>query len=305
MMVEIQSYVTEWYVQHDKWVAVFQLVLSMLGMGATLTARDFRDVLLEPKAVSIGSVIQIVVVPFTAFIFLESLGIEQGLAVGIALIAAVPGGTVSNIFTFLALGNAALSVSITALTTLACLVSTPWILSLMISEYLPADFSMPRAHIMKEIALYLLVPLGIGMIYLRYLPRSAPALARWSIRGSLIGLAIIVIGSIMAGRLNLSAFGYSNVLIVFLFCAVLLIPGYLLPTVLRINGADRTAILFEVNVRNINLAIMINISIFHTASTATAQLGNTVLLTLILFGLIQILASGALITLLRRFSKTD
>ena len=302
-MTDLYHYLTDLYVANDKWVAVFQLSLAMLGMGATLTTRDFRDVLLEPFAVTIGSAIQLVVVPLTAFVFMKALGVEDALAVGIALIAAVPGGTVSNVFTFLARGNAALSVSITALTTLACLVTTPLILSLLISQYLPEDFSMPRGHIMKEIALYLLLPLTAGMIYLHYLPSSAPALSKWSIRGSILGIVVIVLGSIMAGRLNMSAFGYGNVLIVVLFAVVLMVPAYLLPKLLRLSQPDVTAIMFEVNMRNINLGIMISLSIFPAALAATAQLGNTVLLTLILFGFMQIGAAAPTIALCRRAAR--
>ena len=142
----------DFYVEHEYWFAAIQLVLAMLGMGATLTGRDFRDVVREPFAVSLGTAIQLLAVPVTAYLFLRVLGVEGGVAVGIALIAAIPGGTVSNIFTFLARGNSALSISITALTTIACLVTTPFILSLLISQYLPPDFTMPRAQIVSEIA---------------------------------------------------------------------------------------------------------------------------------------------------------
>ncbi|WP_243391557.1 bile acid:sodium symporter family protein [Pseudohalioglobus lutimaris] len=166
----------DFYVGHEYWFAASQLILAMLAWAprATLTPKDFRDVVLEPLAISVGTAIQLLAVPLAAFIFLRLLGVHDGLAVGIALIAAIPGGTVSNIFTFFARGNAALSISITAVTTLACLVSTPLILSLMISQYLPADFTMPKAQIMQEIALTLLLPLAIGMLFLYLYPRSAP-----------------------------------------------------------------------------------------------------------------------------------
>ena len=218
----------ELYVKYEYWIAVFQLVLAMLGMGATLTAKDFRDVLLEPLAISIGTAIQLVAVPLTAFIFIQLLGLGAGLATALALIAAIPGGTVSNIFTYLARGHVALSISITAVTTLVCLVTTPLILALMIGDYLPADFTMPKGQIMKEIGLTLLLPLSIGMLYLHYFPSSAPTLSKWSIRASLLGILAIVVGSAAAGRLNMSAFGYENVLMVILFAVILVVPGFLL-----------------------------------------------------------------------------
>jgi BASS family bile acid:Na+ symporter len=288
------------YVKYEYWIAVWQLVLSMLGMGATLTTRDFRAVVFAPMAISVGTVIQLVAVPVMAFIFMRLLGVQDGLAVGIALIAAIPGGTVSNIFTFLARGNAALSISITAVTTLVCLVSTPLILSLMISEYLPADFTMPKTQIMKEIALTLLLPLVLGMLYLHLYPRSAPTLSKWSIRGSLLGILAIVVGSALAGRLNMTAFGYGNMLLLVLFTLALALTGYLLPRLMGISRADGTAILFEVNVRNVNLGVLIKASIFPAAVVETAHLGNTVLLTLILFGALQLILSPVLIGLYRR-----
>jgi len=298
--IDTEHCMAEFYVRYEYWIAVWQLVLAMLGMGATLTAKDFREVVLEPRAISVGTAIQLVAVPLTAFIFLRLLGVGDGLAVGIALIAAIPGGTVSNIFTFMARGNAALSISITAVTTLACLLTTPVILSLMISQYLPADFTMPKAQIMKEIGLTLLLPLAIGMVYLHLYPRSAPILSKWCIRGSLLGILAIVVGSALAGRLNVTAFGYGNVLLLALFALLLAVPGYLLPRLTGLSRPDCTAILFEVNMRNINLGVLIKASIFPAAVVETAQLGNTVLLTLILFGAAQLMFSPVLIGLYRR-----
>ena len=104
----------------------------------------------------------------------------------------------------------------------------------------------------------------------------------------------------LAGRLNVTAFGYGNVLLLALFALVLAVPGYLLPRLTGLSRPDCTAILFEVNMRNINLGVLIKASIFPAAVVETAQLGNTVLLTLILFGAAQLMFSPVLIGLYRR-----
>ena len=161
------------YLQYEYWIAVFQLVLAMLGMGATLKISDFYEIIREPKAVTGGSMIQLLMVPLIAYLFIQAFGIGGGVAVGVALISAIPGGTTSNIFTHFARGNIALSITITALTTLACLLTTPLILELLISQYMPDTFVMPRGQIMQEIALTLLLPLAIGMVYLHFFPRSS------------------------------------------------------------------------------------------------------------------------------------
>ena len=290
----------QFYLQYEYWFAAIQLILAMLGMGATLTGKDFRDVVNEPRSVSLGTAIQIVLVPAMAFIFLQLLGVTGGVAVGIAMIAAVPGGTTSNIFTYFARGNSALSICITALTTLACLLTTPLILMLLIGAYLPQDFSMPKGQIVREIALTLLLPLAAGMTYLHLYPRTAATLSKWSIRGSLFGILLIVIGSASAGRLDISAFGYQNLLLVTLFTICLALMAYVVPKIIGLSRSDSTAIEFEVIVRNVNLGVLIKASIFPAAASATAQIGDTVLLSLLLYGGLQMLLGAILIGFYRR-----
>lgn len=291
------------YVEYEYWFAAFQLVMAMLGMGATLTARDFRDVVREPRAVTLGLVVQIVLVPLAALLFLRGLGVQGGVAIGIALIAAIPGGTTSNIFTYICRGNSALSISVTGLTTLACLFTTPLILALLISESLPADFNMPTGQIVMEIALTLLLPLALGMLYLYLYPRAAVAVSKWCIRASLLGILLIVLGSLSAGRLDMAAFGVGNILLVVLFTLVLSITGWLGPRLLRLSRPDATAIEFEVIVRNVNLGVLLKASLFPATAAATGGLGDTVLFSLLLYGALQLLISAVLIKLYRRKGK--
>lgn len=288
------------YVQYEYWFAVFQLVMAMLGMGATLTARDFRDVVSEPKSVSLGLIVQIVLVPFAAYVFLRTLGIQGGVAIGLALIAAIPGGTTSNIFTFFARGNSALSISITGLTTLACLITTPLILTALISDSLPAGFTMPRGQIVSEIALTLLLPLALGMTYLYLYPRIAPALSKWCIRASLLGIVLIVVGSISAGRLDLEKFGSANVMLVLLFTLVLVATGAIATRLFRLSRQDSIAIEFEVIVRNTNLGVLLKASLFPASAAATSGLGDTILFTVLLYGGLQLLIAPVLIKWYRR-----
>ncbi len=293
----------DFYVQYEYWFASFQLVMAMLGMGATLTARDFADVIREPRSVSVGLVVQLLVVPLMAFAFLRLLGLEGGIAIGIALLAAIPGGTTSNIFTFFARGNSALSISITGLTTLACLVTTPLILMALISKNLPADFSMPTGKIVIEIGLTLLLPLGVGMAYLYLYPVPAATVSKWCIRTSLFGILLIVIGSASAGRLDLEAFGLDNLRIVLMFALLMIATGWLAPRLFRLPRPDATAIEFEVIVRNTNLGVMLKASLFPAAASANAALGDTVLFTLLLYGGLQLLVAPVLIWIYGRLKR--
>lgn len=288
------------YIEYEYWVAAFQLVMAMFGMGATLTARDFRDVVREPRSVTLGLTVQLLLVPLAAYLFLTTLSVSGGVAIGLALIAAIPGGTTSNIFTFFARGNSALSISITGLTTLACLLTTPLILATLISDSLPADFTMPTGQIVTEIALTLLLPLALGMLYLYMYPRSATTVSKWCIRASLLGILLIVLGSITAGRLNLEAFGMDNVKLVVFFILALIATGWLMPRLFRLSRPDSTAIEFEVIVRNTNLGVLLKASLFPASAAATSQLGDSVLFTVLLYGGLQLMVAPVLIKLYRQ-----
>jgi BASS family bile acid:Na+ symporter len=290
----------DFYINNEYWFASIQLILAMFGVGATLTASDFRDVARESKPVSIGTLVQLVLIPLSALLFISTLGLMGGIAVSIALLAAIPGGASSNFFTYFAHGNFALSICITAITTLACLFSTPIILDILIGDYMPASFVMPRVLIMREIALTLLLPLSLGMLYLYLLPKSAASLSKWSIRGSLLGIGLIVIGSGIAGRLNLDEFGVDNALTIVWLTLVFAFIGWFSGRITGLTRTDRTAIEMEVVVRNVNLGILINATLFPAAVEETATLGNTVLFALLLYGALQMLLAVGIIGLGRR-----
>ena len=288
------------YIEYEYWFAATQLILAMFGMGATLTGSDFNDVVQKPKPAILGTLIQLAFVPLLAYVFISVFGLVGGLAVGLALVAAIPGGTTSNIFTFMARGNSPLSISITGITTLACLGTTPLILSLLITEFLPADFTMPAARIVTEIALTLLLPLALGMLVLKFWPRIAPLISKWSIRASLFAIVMIVVGSSSAGRLDIEAFGWQNVLLVLGFLIVLVISGWLAPRILGLSDKDSIAIEMEVIVRNANLGVLIKASMFPAIAGVDNQMGDAVLSTVLLYGGLQLLVATALILFHRR-----
>lgn len=291
----------DFYIQNEYWFSVFQLVTAMLGMGAALTVKDFRELLFEPKAVASGTAIQLLVVPLIAFCFIALFGLTGGVAIGIALIAAVPGGSTSNIFTHFARGNIALSVAITAVTTLACLLTTPLILELLIKADMPADFVMPRVQIMGEIALTLLLPLSIGMLFLRLLPSFAAPFSKWCVRISMFGLLMIIVGAALSGRLDLNVFGISNAILIVVFILAMAIISWLLSWgVLQLSRRDAIAVDMEVVVRNINLGIMLKALLFPAVLGQADPVGDKVLLSLLLYGGLQTFVAGALIVIRRR-----
>lgn len=289
----------EFYLAHEYWFAAAQLSLAMLGMGSTLTVKDFGAIVTTPRAFTIGMALQLILVPLVAFLFILMSGAATGVLIGLALLAAIPGGTVSNIFTYLGKGNIVLSIAITAITTLACLITTPIILNLLISQHMPADFVMPVGRIAFEITLFLLIPLIIGMVIYSNLPKYSDKISKLGIYGSIFIIALIVIGSAGAGRLDLASFGLSNVLIILVFALALMSMSILVPRISRLSVKDSTAIQIEVTVRNTNLGLLLTASLFPPGEA----LGGTVLMSVLLYGAIMLLLGAGLIAYNRRVHR--
>lgn len=290
----------DFYIAHEYWFAAVQLALAMLGMGATLALSDFTRVATDPRGFSIGIALQLLLVPLIAWALISVSDASPGLAVGLAICAAIPGGSVSNIFTFFARGHIALSIALTSIATLACLVTTPLILDLLIAHHLPEGFTMPAGRIALEIGLCLLLPLVLGMLYLRLFPKSAPLVSRWCIRGSLFVIGLIVVGALGAGRLDLESFGGDNIIWVVAFIVILSAVSFVLPRVLGANRADVAAINIEVTVRNTNLGLLIKASLFPAAVGVSDPIGDNTLFALLLYGALMLLVSSLMIPAHRR-----
>jgi len=295
----------DFYITYEYWFAAVQLGLAMLGMGATLQLRDFAAVFLRPRALLIGTAVQLLCVPLVVWALLAIFSPVAGLAVGLALCAAIPGGTMSNVFTFLARGHVALSIALTSVTTLACLLTTPIILGLLIAEHMPPGFVMPAGQIAIEISLILLLPLMLGMLFLYLRPRWAPVFARSCIRGSVFIIVLIVIGASGAGRIDMEKFGLANLTVVLLLVLLLPLVSWFVPRLLGLDRPDSTAINIEATVRNGNLGLLIKASLFPAVVGEVDPLGDMVLFAVLIYGGLALLVGVAQIYLHGYFNKRE
>ena len=283
----------DFYIRHEYWFAAVQLSLAMLGMGATLRIRDFAAVFLQPWPLLVGLLVQMILVPLSIWALISWAVPEPGLAIGLALCAAIPGGTMSNVFTFLARGHVPLSIAMTAVTTLACLVTTPIVLGLLIAQHMPADFDMPAAQMAVEIALILLLPLLLGMLVLHFAAEIAPRFSKYCIRGSIFCIVLIIIGATGADRIDMVAFGAENLQLVFVMLIILIVISWLVPLFLKLKSEECTAINIEVTVRNGNLGLLIKASLFPAVVGMADPVGDMVLTTVLAYGGMAIMAGLA------------
>jgi len=164
------------------------LVFIMLGMGASLTPRDFLSALRRPGGLIIGWATQFGIMPLLAFTMIMVLGLPPEAAVGALIMGSVPAGTTSNVFTYFSKGNLALSVMMTTNSTIWALVMTPLALYMYGGRFMTAELTIPVANIAVTLFV-LLVPVAIAMTIRRY---NANVGAVMEMMGGLLGVVIIV-----------------------------------------------------------------------------------------------------------------
>jgi BASS family bile acid:Na+ symporter len=272
------------YADYEYFLASSQLLFAMLGMGALLRPVDFVAVFRRPRELTIGLTLQLLGAPLVALGVILLLPLPAGVAAGVALVASVPGGTLSNVMTHFGRGNIALSISLTAVTTLAALVTTPLLLDLLAGRLMPADFEMPVGRVAFEIAAILLLPLATGMAIGAMWPDRREVFSRWCIRVSLGFILAIVVGGAGAGRLDAMAYGPIGLAAILVFCALLQVSALLAARALRLRAPDRTAVAIELTVRNTNLALMVKASLFPAVAGVADPIGDGMFFVALLYG---------------------
>jgi BASS family bile acid:Na+ symporter len=288
------------YARYEHLLASAQLALAMLGMGALLAPRDFGGVARAPRALGVGLVTQLVLVPLVAFALGRALPLQMGLAAGFVLVASVPGGTMSNLVTYLGRGNIALSISLTAVTTVGALATTPALLRLLVGAHLPPDFEMPTGRVASEIGVTLILPLATGMLVGARLPVRREAFSRWCIRGSLFAIALMVVGAGGSGRLDPRLYGTFGLVAIFALPFAFQATSWVASRAASLRGPDRLAVVVEATVRNTNLAILVKASILPAVAGRTDPIGDGMLFASLLYGGGALLAAVPPVLLHRR-----
>jgi BASS family bile acid:Na+ symporter len=273
------------YAAYEYPVASTQLFLAMLGMGALLTPGDFLLEVKKPRALLTGLSFQWVLVPLIALALGRILPVPAGIAVGLIFVAAVPGGTLSNILTLFGRGNIALSIALTSITTVAALATTPLLLHLLVSEFLPDDFSMPVGRIARDISGTLIFPLLLGMLIRSQTTRYyAAQFSKWVIRLSLMMILVIVVGSAGSGRLSGDEYGVMGISTLVIFALTVQLGTILVSKVVGLSSGDGLAITIEATFRNISLAIAVKATVFPAQTGVLDPIGDAVLFVVLLYG---------------------
>ncbi len=235
------------------------LAVIMLGMGLGLVPEDFKRIRTYPKAVFVGLFSQLILLPLIAFLVVKSTGLDPVLGVGFMVLAFCPGGATSNLITNLAKGDTALSITLTAFTSIITVFTLPyainWVSELLIGtgQYV----ELPILKTMMQIVLVTLLPVGIGMYLKSTFPNFALKADKPVRIASALFITLIIVGIIIKERAHILEFfaiaGLAGLLLNIGSMAV----GFLMAILFNLNRFQKVTITIETGIQNGTLAIAI------------------------------------------------
>lgn len=243
------------------------LFIIMIGIGMTLTAREFHQVTVRPAGLIVGTITQILLMPLLAFALAWALELPPAIAVGLVIIAACPGGTTSNLFVLLARGNVALSIVLTVSASLITILTLPFFTNFALQTYFGTEqeIVLPVGRTIAMLSVIVLLPVLIGMAVRKWQPALAHrAEGIVSLFGGIV-LAVLVVSLVYGIRdrfLELMAqAGPSAILLNLLGIGLGLLSG-------RITGLSRRdslAVATELGIKNGTIALMVTLTLLHSS----------------------------------------
>ncbi len=246
------------------------LGIIMFGMGLTLKFDDFRVVFQRPKDVITGCLAQFTVMPLLAWGLTRIFGLDEALSVGVVLVGCCPGGTASNVITYLAKGDLALSVGMTATSTLLAPLITPLLVWMLAGKEVDVDVM----GMLLSILWVVILPIVLGLTVKRLWPSQTERATVWLPALSSLAICAIVLIVIAANAHKLLAGGMIIVLVVMLHNLCGLSLGYVIARLSGMSVAKRRAVSIEVGMQNSGLAS--SLATIHFAAYPMATIPGAV-----------------------------
>ncbi len=242
------------------------LGVVMFGMGLTLKLEDFKVVFSRPKDVIIGCLVQFIVMPLLAWLLARGFSLSDELALGVVLVGCCPGGTASNVITYLAKGDLALSVGMTGVSTLLAPLLTPFLTWLLVGQHVNVDM----VSMFLSILWVVILPIVAGLLFRSLLPKFTESAVAYLPALSSLAIAFIVAIIVSANSAKLMVGGWLIILVVMLHNLCGLLLGYGVARMLGLELKKRVAISIEVGMQNSGLAS--SLATLHFASYPMATI---------------------------------
>ena len=237
-------------------------IMFVLGLG--LTGSDFLRVIKQPRDFLIGAFSQIILLPIIAFILVKMWPIAPELAIGVMIIAAAPGGVTSNLLTSFAKGDVALSISLTAIISLLCVITIPFIVltsvGLLSDSNITQDISL--LSMSRNMFLIVTVPVILGTLLRRFVSGAALKFEPIARKISIALFVLVLLGAIAAERENVISYFAQAGLITLALNVVMMLVAYFVAQLLASGTRQKKCITIECGLQNGTLAIFVATSIF-------------------------------------------
>lgn len=250
-----------WATNYTTWF----LGAAMFGMGLTIKTEDFKVVFTRPKDLCIGFVLQYTVMPITAFALAKAFGLSADLALGIILVGCCPGGTASNVITYVADGDVPLSVGMTIVSTILAPVCTPVLVYLLAGSWVEVSLLSMMMSVVKVV----LLPVLLGILIYRLFPKQTDAVRELLPLVSVAAIVMIISGIVGSNAEKIVSCGALVMVVVAIHNVVGLCLGTGVAKVLKLEERKVTAIGIEVGMQNSGLAISLATANFAANPLAT------------------------------------
>lgn len=248
------------------------LMLVMWGMGLSLVVDDFKRVVRYPKAMVIGLVSQLVLLPLIGYALVLLMNVPAEIAVGVMILAACPGGATSNLITHLSRADAALSVSLTAVTSVITVVTIPLIVNFAMESFLDHS-EMIRLDFLEtivKISMIVLIPVALGMTVRHFWPHVANKLGKTVRIASAAILILIIVGVVIKEKDVLPGYFVDAGIVSLLLNITTILVGFFLGRVFSLSPQQSTSISIESGMQNGTLALAVAGGLLNNAAFAIA-----------------------------------
>ncbi|MDK1288681.1 bile acid:sodium symporter family protein [Pseudoalteromonas umbrosa] len=262
LLLSVIAYVNPDFFTPFKSAIIPLLTVIMLSMGLTLTWSDFSNVIKTPKAIMLGVLLQYLVMPFVALVIVYAFGLNDTLSLGIILVGCVAGGTASNVMCFLAKGDVALSITMTAISTLLGVLVTPFLISLYAQQLVDIPIQAMILNLLKIV----LAPVLIGLLLNTLLRKQVAKIQTVLPLLSMLAIVFIIAIIVALNQAQLSSVGPVILCAVIVHNGIGLLSGYWAARWCGFQEVVCRTIAFEVGLQNSGLAVALAMKFFSPAA---------------------------------------
>ncbi len=253
-------------------ILAISLIVIMLGMGLSLEINDFKRILIHPKAIAVGLVNQLLILPLLGFLIASFIPVVPGIAVGVMILVACPGGPTSNLIAHLAKGDTALSVSLTAISSFITIVTIPFIVNFGLEQFMDQGqiIKLNVAQTIIQTFVIIVIPVCIGMLIRSKKQAFADKMSKPVRTASGIVIMLVIVGLLIKEKDHVVSYFQQAGVATLVLNITTMIVGFCSAKLFKITDRQAISIAIESGIQNGTMAIAIAVFLLGNATFAIA-----------------------------------